>query len=171
MSGTLNQNELNLSNQLILEAPNNNILDLEGNGGADVDVTGINDLEFSGEIRADNGALAISGHGMMLVAERRGSTSSPNIYAMGNGLDAPGPPMPTSGTIVGISLSTDTNETATATAMVNGSSSGVFAVLFSSDSGFSTGSASFSAGDLVYPELTFGSTSGVAKVAIFIRFD
>jgi len=170
--GTLTSTTLNLGNtRVILQAPNNNILDVEGNAGADVDVTGINDMTFSGEIRSNNGAFAISGHGFIIEGARFNAATSGTILPMGNGLLNQGPVMPASGTIVAISCSVETSSTGTLEAFINGSGTGLSTSLSASLSDFTIGGAiAFSAGDLVYLQVTSG-TLDVPKGALFLKFD
>jgi len=116
-TGTYGATSINLSDRVTLNAISNDNLDLEGNAGADVNITGISDLSTTGAFEVngtnsatkftvkDNGGTTkfevdttndeynsgtnvLGGHVMIYYGEKSASASSGAWYSWGNGSNA-----------------------------------------------------------------------------------
>jgi hypothetical protein len=154
-----------------LDASSASTLDFQG-GTGDPDITGIETLTFSGAI---NTGTPIGGHCMCFRGERGTATASGNAYSMGNGnTRLAGCVMPQAGSVLAISITTDTSSTATI-AIIGSSSGTLISTSLAASSSNSTtvaaGAAPFVSGEQIYAQITSGTVNGVSCCWWMVRFD
>jgi len=200
-TGTYGATSIDLSGRVTLDAISNDNLDLEGNAGADVNITGVSDLTSNGTIiiggtnntnklivkdnggstifRVDttnggfNNGTLLGGHAVVYNCEKNASASSGAGYAWGNGTNATtfGPVIPVDGTIRYVTISADASSTCTAAVRINGVASAATVSLSAATSNTATVNVSVTAGDFLGGTITSGTANTRSIISFIVIFD